>query len=461
LAETLDASSERTRSNVWGMVPGTGTRVLVFWEGGATTRDLPEGSTLVLGRALECDVHVGDPSVSRRHVAIHNGPPIQVEDLGGLNGTRISGERLSPRIRFVVSPGAVIEVGSAMVVLQMPAAADAFASAQITDSHPRVETEMQRLDRLVTLVAGSGLSVILLGETGVGKEVIAERMHRISSRSSGPFVRLNCAALPEALLESELFGHEKGAFTGALRTKPGLLEVAAGGSVFLDEVAELSLSTQAKLLRVIEQREVLRVGGLQPRPIDVRFIAATNRDLGMLVERESFRRDLYFRLNGITVSIPPLRERKSEILKLAGCFVERESAKAGRPPPSFSPASVETLLGHPWAGNIRELRNAVERAVVLCQTHTILPEHLVLERETHPRRDVEEPVRNAAALGAHRTLSVELEAFERHRILEALRQAGGNQTRAAVLLGVSRRTLVNRLSEYGLTKECMPRRGER
>jgi two-component system response regulator AtoC len=450
-----DQSDEATRSHVWGMVPGGAARVLVFWEGGAVVRDLADGATLVIGRSQDCDVHVIHPSVSRRHVAIHGGPPVTVEDLGSQNGTRISGEVLAPGKPMILAAGAVVEAGSAMVVLQTPAqSADGPGPSRASTALP-AESGMQRLERLLRLVAGSGLSVILLGETGVGKEVLAERIHRTSPRAPGPFVRLNCAALPEALLESELFGHERGAFTGAVKSKQGLLEVAAGGTVFLDEVAELSPATQAKLLRVLESREVLPLGALQPRSIDVRFIAATNRDLRALVERETFRRDLYFRLNGITLPIPPLRERKGEIEGLAREFMALASARAGRGVPSLSRSALDALMGHEWTGNVRELRNTVERAVVLCQGDAILPDHLVLEAPPPTRAGT--PASEAAPSDGQPALRSQVETFERARIMEALEQAGGNQSRAAELLGVSRRTLVARLSAYGLTKVYAPR----
>jgi two-component system, NtrC family, response regulator AtoC len=243
-----------------------------------------------------------------------------------------------------------------------------------------------------------------------------------------------------------------------VKSKPGLLEVAAGGSVFLDEVAELSLSTQAKLLRVLESHEVLRVGGLQPRPTDIRFLAATNRDLRALVQREAFRRDLYFRLNGITLPIPPLRERKVEILMLAQGFIARESAKTGRRAPVLSRAALDALFAHTWTGNVRELRNTVERAVVLCQGDTILPEHLALEPSEPQLQPAALRTENVPAVGPRQAdLRAHMETFERTRILEALEQAGGNQSRAAELLGISRRTLVGRLSAYGLTKTHTPR----
>ena len=441
-----DASNEATRSSGVDPAEGSGPRVLVFWDEGFTSRSFTPGMSLVIGRSMDCDVHVIHPSVSRRHVAVHAGPPVRVEDLGSANGTRISGTSLRPHTPVVLDPGSVVEAGSVMIVVHVPRCADQPPSP--SDAPPTEPlTAMKRLDRLTRLVAASGLSVILVGETGVGKEVVAERLHGGSPRGSGPFVRLNCAALPETLLESELFGHERGAFTGAVKSKLGLLAFASGGSVFLDEIADLPLPTQAKLLRVLESREVLPLGALQPRPIDVRFIAAANRDLRQLVEQGTFRRDLYFRLNGITLSIPPLRERVGEIPKLAREFVSAASAKAGIAAPALSRRTLEALARHPWVGNVRELRNTIERALVLSEGAAIAPEHLVLEGEAFSVPAVH-PGSGRTASG----LRGDVGAYERARTLDALERAGGNQSRAAELLGVSRRTLVSRLSAYGVTK---------
>ncbi len=225
------------------------------------------------------------------------------------------------------------------------------------------------------------ISILLLGETGAGKEVLAEAIHEASPRAGKPFVRLNCAALSEGLLESELFGYENGAYTEANNAKLGLLEIAEGGTVFLDELGEMASSTQAKLLRVIEQKQVLRVGGLEPRRIDVRFVAATNRDLENEVAKGNFRRDLFLRLNGVSLRIPPLRERKAEILELADSFLQRVAAELGRTqPPEISERAADLLLGYGWPGNIRELRNVIERAVLLSDSDEIRPEHLPFEK---------------------------------------------------------------------------------
>ena len=444
---TEDPLEERTRSLAWASEAGDSPRLLVFWEGGFAAREVRAGRSLVIGRAQDCDVHVIHPSVSRRHVAVHAGPPLSVEDLGSANGTLLNGAPLLAHQATLLEPGKVVEAGAAVLVIHAPASASDLFTPPITVSQSAGREEpMARVRRLVELVAVSGLSVILLGETGVGKDVTAEMIHARSPRARGPFVRLNCAAVPEALLESELFGHERGAFTGAVSSKPGLLETANGGTFLLDEVAEMPLATQAKLLRVLENREVRRVGGLEPRPIDVRFIAATNRNLAERVSDERFRRDLYYRLNGISIRIPPLRERLAEVGPLARAFVEEACARIGRRPLPIDPGVLQLLRAQPWQGNIRELRNVIERAIVLCEHDVLRVEHIVLDESGEP------PASLATAAPPSADLRDDVAGYERARIIDALERAGGNQTRAAELLGVTRRALAGRIAVHGLPR---------
>jgi len=311
------------------------------------------------------------------------------------------------------------------------------------DTTIRIADAMGTIDRVVERIAASTISVLITGETGVGKEVLAERLHRLSPRASRPFLQLHCAALPEALLESELFGHERGAFTGAVQAKPGLLETADGGTVFLDEIGELPPSIQVKLLRVIETRQVLPVGGLASRPIDVRFLAATHRDLEAEIAKGSFRQDLYFRLNGVSLAIPPLRRRVSEIAGLARAFLEQSADRAGRLPPGISSDALALLEAYAWPGNIRELRNVIERAAVLCEGAMIDVVHLPAETMRSRRAPAE-------------TQPIPVEEYsldpERQRIMDALVATGGNQTEAAKIVGVSRRTLINRMIAYDLPR---------
>ncbi len=340
------------------------------------------------------------------------------------------------------------------------------------------ERTMQDLYTLAGRVANGTISVLILGETGVGKEVLAEKVHKLSPRAAKPYLRLNCAALSESLLESELFGYERGAFTGAVGTKQGLLETADGGSVFLDEVGELPHSIQVKLLRVIEERMVLRVGGLKPRALDVRFIAATNRDLEAEIGRGSFRQDLFFRLNGATLVIPPLRERPAEIPGLARAFLDTAARQAGLArPPELSNEALDELMRYSWPGNIRELRNVVERAVLLSGEAQIQARHLPLEKMhvvfataaaarpvtpsqriavappgTPPPATVTMPPRYESSSPVLRRGPKISPDEERAQIEAALQACGGNQTRAAKLLGIGRRTLINRVKEFGLTR---------
>jgi two-component system response regulator AtoC len=327
-----------------------------------------------------------------------------------------------------------------------------------TASDPR----MDRVRQLAVRAATSNINVLILGETGVGKEVLARGIHRQSPRAAAPFLALNCAGLTESLIESELFGYEKGAFTGANHAKLGLLESANGGSVFLDEIGEMPAGLQARLLRVIESREVLPVGALKPRAIDVRFIAATNRDLEAEVLRGSFRRDLFFRLNGLSLTIPPLRERVTEIAELARIFLEAAARESGRPPPELVQPALELLLAYRWPGNIRELKNVMERAVVLCDGAVIDLSHLPVDK-MRPSASVVVATISAEAPpdlfsappleipGSRPSFSPEDER-ERTRIMQALRSAAGNQTAAARALGIPRRTFVARLERYAIPR---------
>jgi DNA-binding NtrC family response regulator len=312
------------------------------------------------------------------------------------------------------------------------------------------DAAMKALYDLARRAAASDINVLVLGETGVGKDVLARAIHRASPRAAGPFLSLNCAAFTETLLESELFGHERGAFTGAVAPKPGLFESADGGTVFLDEVGELPLTMQPKLLRVLETREVTRVGALKPRSVDVRFVAATNRDLEVEVEKGAFRRDLYFRLNALSLSIPPLRARTGEIVPLATRFIAESCRRLGRTPPGISPEAVDLLERYVWPGNIRELRNFVDRALVLCGGSQIRTEHLPVERMQVVIPRVPAPVPLAAPAAAEAEAAED--PGERQRILDALATCAGNQTRAARLIGMSRRTFLRRLERYGIAR---------
>jgi two-component system response regulator AtoC len=305
------------------------------------------------------------------------------------------------------------------------------------------EAAMVKVFDLVRRVAKAPTTVLILGETGVGKEVVAEQVHVQSPRAKGPFVRLNCGSLPETLLESELFGHEKGAFTGADRKKTGYLDSADGGTLFLDEVGELALTMQAKLLRVLESRSFMRVGGREEIAVDVRILAATNRDLLTEVKTGKFREDLYFRLAAFTIEIPPLRERPSEIALLAELFLRRFAEGMGVPVPAIAPDAAAALRRYRWPGNVRELRNAMERALVLVDGGTLRLEHM-----PDAVRAPSAPATAAAGAIKEQVADLELRAIE-----AALAAENGNQTRAARRLGISRRALIYKLEKYNLTKK--------
>jgi len=332
------------------------------------------------------------------------------------------------------------------------------------------DPRMRRVYGLASSAARGAISVIILGETGVGKDVMAQEIHRMSPRAKAPFVAINCAAVSEGLLESELFGHEKGAFTGATETKAGLLESAPGGTVFLDEIGDMPPKLQATLLRVIQTRQVQRVGSVKTRPIDVRFIAATHRDLEAEIGAGRFRQDLYYRLNGITLTIPPLRERRSEILPLVRSFLAQFAREMGdRQAPEVSPEAARLLEAYSWRGNVREVRNVVERALLLCEGSEILPEHLPIESMAAnaisfanvPAPGMTPPPPTPAAFPAaapvpadfaRPTAPMNAAEDEKERILRVLAECAGSQTRAAKVLGIARSTLIARLDEYGVPR---------
>jgi len=295
-------------------------------------------------------------------------------------------------------------------------------------------------------VAATEATVLLTGESGTGKEVVARLIHTRSRRARGPFVALNCAALPEALLESELFGYEKGAFTGAVSARPGRLEQAAGGTLLLDEVAEMSPAVQAKLLRVLQEREFQRLGGTRVQKADVRVLAATNRDLRAAMAAGTFREDLFYRLHVFAIHLPTLRERPEDIPALVEHFItELGPALLGRPAAGITREAHEQLLTHSWPGNVRELRNAVERALILSDGRMITPEHLPAPSEAPP--EAAPPIALPPEFPPD---GLDLEAKERELVERALRHAGQNKAKAARLLGLTRTKLYTRMQRFGL-----------
>ncbi|MCA9586084.1 MAG: sigma-54-dependent Fis family transcriptional regulator [Myxococcales bacterium] len=299
------------------------------------------------------------------------------------------------------------------------------------------DPKMEQVLELVGQVGPSKASVLVTGESGTGKELIAEALCAASPRANKPFVRLHCAALAESLLESELFGHEKGAFTGAVSRREGRFKQADGGTLFLDEIGEIPPGTQVKLLRFLQERAFERVGGNETLRVDVRLIAATNRDLKAEIKRGAFREDLYYRLNVITIELPPLRERPADVAPLAAFFLARYAAENGRNIEGFAEDALRALAAYDWPGNVRELENVVERAVVLCDGATIEPRHLPRSLVPSLDRDAAPPIPGST-----------IQELERYAILKTLEACGGSTSKAAAILGVSPRKIQYKLHEY-------------
>ena len=400
--------------------PGSGAwALIVVGRGDLRSYPLPAAGELVIGRDPDCDITLDHDKVSRRHARVAltaGGDACVVTDLASRNGTRI-GTPLAPNMPHAVRPGDAIAIGPFTMIAVREPAAEPPGALEVID--PTATTPM------LESIAKSPSSVLLRGESGTGKQVLAETLHALSGRS-GKLVAINCAAIGGELLESELFGHEKGAFTGAIAAKPGLFELAGGGTVLLDEIGDMPAALQAKLLRAVEARELVRVGGTVPIAIRARFLAATHRDLLASVEAGAFRLDLYYRLAAITLTLPPLRDRRSRIVPLA-----RELLAGAA---TVSPAAAARLQAHDYPGNVRELRNILDRALVLSGgSGTIDVPHVVFDTPAG------KPEGAAPALTGD-------EETERQRIIDALARCNGNQTRAAKELGMARSTLTTKLS---------------
>jgi two-component system, NtrC family, response regulator AtoC len=456
---------------------GTRLRLVVYTRRGQEHVELAPAGVVGIGRGPENVVRLDDPMVSRSHARLHLGTEVEVEDLGSANGSTIV-RNLSPgaepedtqslwrvqlephqRVRF--HAGDVLRIGRAIITFEtVPEGSREEQSGPVTGGAPPVlaDREMRHIHALARRTAKSDMSVLILGETGVGKEVLAETIHRASHRAKSPFLRFNCAAFAPNLVESELFGHERGAFTGAHANKIGLLESTNGGTLFMDEVGELSAGIQAKLLRVLEERSVTRLGATKPQPADVRFVTATNRDLARDVRDGRFRSDLFYRIGGMVLTIPPLRHRLVEVEPLARYFLKEFCRRSGRIEPHLTPAAVERLLGHDWPGNVRELKNVMERATLLATGAAIDFEHVALETPSQ-LDDATGDEAETTVVGIPNTFARSLQTgatdgaeLEKERVISALEACGGNQTRAAKLLGVSRRTLVNRIDGFSLPR---------
>ncbi len=302
---------------------------------------------------------------------------------------------------------------------------------------------MQEVYRLIEVAAPTTAPVLISGESGTGKELVARTLHDLSPRSKGPFVAVNCAAIPETLLESEIFGHEKGAFTGALERRPGCFELAHEGTIFLDEIAEMNPGTQAKFLRILQDGAVRRLGGRTEIRVDVRVLAATNKDPVKAIQEGTFREDLYYRLNVVSLVLPPLRERRDDIPALVQAFIEEFNTRYDKHIRSLDEVVLSGLVAQPWPGNVRELRNTLERAIIVCETDTILPKHI----PPSPTLRVADPGDGPDSVSFR--VGTSLEDAEKALILKTLAANGNNKTRAADVLGISLKTLHNKLKTYG------------
>jgi two-component system nitrogen regulation response regulator GlnG len=363
-----------------------------------------------------------------------------------------------PRMKALIDEA--LEVGRLMrtEVLLEPQASKDWANDRIIGNSPAI----QEVYKMIGRVAASDVSVLLVGESGTGKELVARAIYQHSQRADKPFLAVNCAAIPETLLESELFGYEKGAFTGATKRKIGKFQQADGGTLFLDEIGDMSLSTQAKLLRVLQEGTFERLGGDETIHCGVRLVAATNKNLEQAIAAKTFREDLYYRIKVITINLPPLRARKEDLPDLIQYFIARHCAQLTKEAISLAPETLQLLKDHDWPGNVRELENVLKRAILLCKSNVITPD--IVAEDLRVDKKSAESIKTA-----HLILSIsgDLEQYhgelyetvmselERELIVTALRKAGGNQVRAAQLLGISRTMLHDRIEKYGIKTDVI------
>ena len=427
---------------------GVTLALYVLGGGGAIAIDRP----LRVGRDEDCDVVLDDASVSRVHVLIEpsGAGRVLVRDDGSRNGTFVAGARLEKGRAASVGAGTAVRAGNVPLLIDLAGRAPSDEPAPASEIAP--VGPMKALLETARRVARDDITVLITGETGVGKEVMARWIHDRSPRAEGPFVAVHAAALSPALFESELFGHERGAFTGAVADRDGLFQQADGGTIFFDEIGELPLEMQPKLLRVLEDRSVVRVGGRKARVVDVRVLAATNRDLSAEVETGGFRADLYFRLGAFPLVIPPLRQRLEELPGLARALLAASRAARGGGPRDFDAAAMRALERHPWPGNVRELKSVIERAMLMAPDGArSLSEDAIAKALA--------PASTLASMGRRAAVAASADGDdEKARILAALARHGGNQGDAAAELGIARRTLLYKLDKLGVPR---PRKGRK
>jgi DNA-binding NtrC family response regulator len=439
--------------------------LVVYAPDGARVLTLPDGSVFVVGRTSEADVVISERSLSRTHARIRaDHGVVIVEDLQSKNGTKINGEMIK---HAPLRPGDELMMGSVAAILLQPESASRWVEHAATPpSGPVIESPpMIVLYETVARFAGSNIPVLIQGETGVGKEVVARALHEKSERREHPMACINCGAIPALLVEDTLFGHERGAFTGALAQQKGVFESAHGGTVFLDEIGELPLAAQAALLRVLETKRITRVGSPKEIEVDVRIVAATNKNLEEMCEDGGFRWDLLYRLNAVTLKIPPLRQRTEEIPALAEHFLERVDSP--RRALSIDAAAMRYLASYAWPGNVRELANVIQRAAVMAAGRAIGPDDLPERvRSMAKDPDTDDLSRAKAAApdeddGESTDFKTQMQRAEIQILLNALERTSWNQTEAAHRLQMPLRTLVHKIKKLGIQEVISEKRSSK
>jgi two-component system response regulator GlrR len=433
--------------NVASLTPEGSAWLIIATPSGASRTVVIGNDPVLLGSADTCAVPIDDPHVSRQHAEICRTPEgIVLRDLGSRNGTLVGNVAVK---EAVLTSGLEIKIGTTTLRFEMGGEAgrlghlahDPVRDEELAEAPTRfgaaigTSPPLRRVFALLGRLAPTDLTIMLIGETGTGKDVLARAVHENSARAQGPFGIFDCGAVAPNLIESELFGHVKGAFTGAVAERQGAFERANGGTLFLDEIGELPLDLQPKLLRVLEQRHLRRVGGGEDRPVDARIIAATNRDLETQVREGAFRQDLFFRLSMAVLHVPPLRERAEDLPLLIDHFI----AETGRSM-TVAPETLELLRRYEWPGNVRELKNAVTAAVTIADGDVLAPRHLIFFR----------PQKRRPSIPKFLLAGQSLEALEKAAIGQTLRQFDGNRTKAARALGIAASTLYEKIKKYDL-----------